>query len=190
MHPDNYTSALVGETDLYVIHVCPICERGFVGHYSGYIDGISSPFSLVDVYPKNRKLSDFSAEIQELSPQFCNIYEQSQSAEQAGLTEICGLGYRKAVEFLVKDYAAYKSPGEKGKIQVEWLSATIKQRIDNGSIKVLAERATWIGNDEAHYLRKFEELDVQNMKHFINAMTTFIDAEIAVQEALEILPRK
>ena len=51
--------------------------------------------------PEKEPLSDI---ISELSPNFCEIYNQAYIAEQTNLMQICGTGYRKSLEFLIKDY--------------------------------------------------------------------------------------
>ena len=43
-----------------------------------------------------------------------------------------------------------------------------------------------IGNDETHYVKKHEDLDVATMKVFINAMVHFIDSDLALEQALGI----
>jgi hypothetical protein len=40
-----------------------------------------------------------------LSPTFAKIFEQASTAEDMRLDEVAGVGFRKALEFLVKDYA-------------------------------------------------------------------------------------
>ena len=56
-------------------------------------------------------------------------------------------------------------------------------------MKVLAERSTWIVNDETHYVKKREELGLDDMKRFIKAMLSYIESELAFEEA-EAIPRK
>lgn len=52
----------------------------------------------------------FSNIISELSPNFCEIYNQAYIAEQTNLMQICGTGYRKSLEFLIKDYLISITP--------------------------------------------------------------------------------
>jgi hypothetical protein len=52
----------------------------------------------------------FPESIQMLSPQFCAIYAEAAAAEAGELIQICGLGYGKALEFLMKDYAKRENP--------------------------------------------------------------------------------
>jgi hypothetical protein len=47
---------------------------------------------------------EFSQIIRGISPDYCEIYNQAHKAEQANLELVAGPGYRKALEFLIKDY--------------------------------------------------------------------------------------
>ena len=71
-------------------------------------------------------------------PDFVEIYHQSEAAENAGLSRICGFGYRKALEFLIKDYAIYKNPGQEDVIKGEALAVCIKKYIKSEYLRDLA----------------------------------------------------
>lgn len=62
-------------------------------------------------------------------------------------------------------------------------SVCIKQYIDNSHIKTLAEKATWIGNDETHYTRKIEDRDITDMKKFIQALVYFVGMVLITEDA-------
>ena len=118
------------------------------------------------------------------------IYNQALQAETIGLNEIAGLGYRKSVEFLIKDYAIYKNPEKEEEIKNTWMKVCIEKYIDNDNIKLLAERSDWIGNDEAHYVRKQEDRDIKDMKKFIKAMVYFIGMTLITDDAASMKPKK
>ena len=42
------------------------------------------------------------ASVEELSPQFAELYNQAAAAEAYSLLDIAGMGYRKSLEFLIK----------------------------------------------------------------------------------------
>ena len=116
----------------------------------------------------DKKGRSFTETISKISPSFCTIYNQSLSAEQDGLKEICGVGYRKAIEFLIKDYLISKSPDQTDSIKKKSLSNCIKDDIVNDNIKAMAKRAAWLGNDETHYLRKWEGKELNDLKKLID----------------------
>jgi hypothetical protein len=125
----------------------------------------------------------FTPELRELSPGFVKIYNQSSAAEDAGLDEIAGIGYRKAVEFLIKDYCIHEHPDDAEKVKMMFLSKCIETYIQQPSIKTLATRIAWLGNDEGHYVRRVAGRDIEDLKRFIDAMTNYIQMELIVQDA-------
>ena len=186
IHSDNMSSILYKNV-LYTIHHCPSCDGVF---FCSYEENSKKLYKLHSVLPQQFVADELPESIKNLSPDFSRIFSQAQKAEENKLTEICGLGYRRALEFLVKDYLCNLYPDHADEIKQQPLGQCIKEGIEDKRIKVLAERATWIGNDQTHYIRKHEHLDIQDMKRFIRAMVAFIDAESAFKEALEVEPKK
>ena len=174
---------------IYLACFCTKCRQMFLAKDTGtcYRENLGYP-DLEQLIPVTPSTEPFSDALSALSPTFVNTYNQAQFAEAQGLTEICGIGYRRALEFLVKDYLIHLSPDEEDTIKAEFLGASIK-RINNDRIKVLAERSTWIGNDETHYVRKHEDFDYTDMKRFIIAMVRYIESELSFEEALSIPPK-
>ena len=180
-----------GACTLYLLSMCKRCNQVFLSAFqerasrsvSGFADFDSALYSI----PYTPNIIKFSDDVRQLSPDFVETYMQAEIAESQRLYRICGVGYRKALEFLVKDYLQHKSPDHADKIPAESLGSFIK-RLEDPRIKVLAERSTWIGNDEAHYVRKHDDLDIEDMKRFIKAMLHYIESELAFEEA-ESIPR-
>ena len=65
----------------------------------------------------------------------------------------------------------------------------IKSYIDNQRITELAEKSAWLGNDEAHYVKKHEDYTILDMKHFIQALVYFISMDLTVLKASGIVSR-
>lgn len=176
---------------LYSIFFCPHCQQCFMVKYSTF----SASPSFIDaghiehIFPRSLRTTDFPEQIKQLSPQFVKIYNQAELAETTGLTEICGIGYRKALEFLIKDYAIHKNPDSSEEIKNTPLAKCIEKYISADSIVTLAKRSAWIGNDETHYVRKHEEFNFTDMKNFIEATQYFISMDLVVEKASAISPK-
>lgn len=56
--------------------------------------------------------TDLPQNIEKVSLNFVDIYSQAIKAESENLDQIAGVGYRKSLEFLIKDYAIYSNPGD------------------------------------------------------------------------------
>lgn len=58
---------------------------------------------------------------------FIKTYRQSLVAESSGLDELAGMGYRKAIEYLVKDWDIQYHPDKKDEIESSWLGKVVSQ---------------------------------------------------------------
>lgn len=163
---------------------CPRCEQSFIGTYfASYETGKYSNFALKSVEPLVPAKQSFNSNIEKLSPQFVKIYNQSLAAESYGLNEIAGLGYRKALEFLVKDFSIRFNPDDAETIKSMPLGSCIRQYINDDDIQLLVEKAAWLGNDEAHYVRKHNDRDTNDMKTFIAASVYLFSLKLTVEDA-------
>lgn len=185
----DHHDSVSARTYAYSLYFCPHCGKCFLVEYGvmdSYYDTPLGTF-INGVYPNLTVETEFSQDISTLSPDFVKIYHQSEEAEYAGLSEICGLGYRKSLEFLVKDYAITSFPSDEEKIKSLALSPCINAYIDNPHIKALATASAWIGNDETHYVRKHENYNLGHLKAFIAAVVSCIDSEICYLRAKQLL---
>lgn len=156
------------------------CQHLFIGYFraTAVESGTSAKiFSLQRLEPKNFKGRIFSDEINSTSKNFVTIFNQAQQAETLGLSEIAGPGYRKALEFLVKDYAIIRYPETSNKIKQKFLASVINDHVSDAKIKSTAKRATWLGNDETHYYRKWEDKELRDMKILIDLTLHWIESE-------------
>jgi hypothetical protein len=120
---------------------------------------------------------------------FIKTYLQSLIAENDGLNEIAGMGYRKAIEYLVKDWAIQENPEDSKEINNLWLSAVIEKYYD-GDLKGILERATWLGNDQAHYNKLFEEYDVDVLKELIDLIMVELDRKFKLKHFNSVIQKR
>ena len=118
---------------------------------------------------------------------FYNNFLNSDLVVIDNLYEICGSGYRKALEFLVKDFIIHQNPALEESVKTERLGKCISDHIENPRIKALSTASAWIGNDETHYVRKHEDYGLKELKAFINAVVLYIDSELSVQAADDLI---
>lgn len=142
-------------------------------------------YSLDHFTPFSREEKIFPDEISTLSPDFIEIYNQAYVAEQEKLNLICGVGYRKALEYLIKDFALKQSPEDTEKIKGMPLQQCLKKFITEPTIKDMAERAIWLGNDETHYVRIWRSKDLKDLKNLIELTVHFISITFKVSKYKE-----
>jgi len=168
------------------------CRRLFIAHYGGGDALARRPMRLMEVEPRNPEPIIVPDEVRTLSPMYVEIREQANAAEAAGLDQIVGMGLRKALEFLVKDYAKHEEPNETkhdGIVKAN-LGTAINNYIDDSRIKQCAERATWLGNDHAHYLVKWEDKDIEDLKRILHLTVNWIDSALVSDKLLVDMPEK
>ena len=141
---------------------------------------------LKQTFPLQKVETNLPEEMNALFPEFENIYSQATYAEVHGLDLIKGIAFRKAVEFLVKQYLIDSDPDQEQEIRDEFLGKSIK-RIQHPLIHKLSTAATWLGNDEGHFTRKHEDYDVADMKRFILALSHLIVAEKVAEAASQLV---
>ena len=175
-----------GSNLLASIFLCNSCKN-FIYTLSVPVLYKTNSYIIAKTYPPIIENAKISNAIENLSPNFSKIFNQAVTAESSGLDEICGVGYRKSLEFLIKDFAIHKYPDKKETIENMPLGPCINAYCDNEKIKTLSIACAWIGNDETHYVRKHEGYSINELKAFIKAVITYIDSELSFEEAEQLL---
>lgn len=188
IRPDLITENII-QNGAELIFKCPSygCERAFIATYQTF-NNYSYFFQRVNI--GELKEVPFSPEIANISPSFIKIYNEAFFAEQHNLFEICGVGYRKSLEFLVKDYLISKNPSKAEVIKKKFLGNCIKENVTDTKIKAVAERAVWLGNDETHYVKLWEEKTLHDLKRLISLTVHWIEMEELTQSFEEEMSTK
>ena len=152
----------------------------FVARYYQFPYG--STYNLSATVPITPNKIEFRTEVADVSPGFCAIYSQADLAEKYELDLIAGCGYRKSLEFLIKDYLSTLHESEAESIRSTSLGECIKKWVDDPKIKVTAKRATWLGNDEVHYSRKWESKDVEDLKALVKLTMNWIESSVLTKK--------
>lgn len=177
-----FTQSL-GQDTIAVIFRCPACGKYFFKAYVCFkIDFNHFTSDFFNCTPSPDLNLNIPKEIESISPEFTEIYTQALNAEYYGLSKITGIGLRKSIEFLIKDYLINYKKEDSNTIKNIMLGKAIA-KIDNSKIQTLARATTWIGNDETHYERRYKDKDVDDMKRFIKALIHFISFELTADEA-------
>jgi hypothetical protein len=179
-----------------VVYLCTSreCENLFLSAYRRYgshqADYPDSRWKFEGSAPWAPVPEKFSKEIEDLSPNFVAVYNEALAAEGRRLTNLVGMGLRKALEFLIKDFAISMHPAKAEQIKQAKLGQVIAAFCDDAKLKATATRATWLGNDETHYERRWEDKDVEDLKVLIRLTVGWIEREILTAQYTEDMPDK
>ena len=171
----------------YVLMKCPICGDAFVCEYQLGTDLIYAQRYIIPhgrVMGGSAQKESFSKEINDISPSFVEIYNQAFQAEQEGLKDICGMGYRKAFEYLLKDYAISLLPEKEDNIAKSPLSKCLALVFNDDERKIF-DRATWLGNDHTHFYNYHESFSVQDLKEIIGICVSKVESKIKEAKYIE-----
>ncbi len=144
--------------NIFSIHICPHCHHGFVTEHHMMVkpnnndedDSVPVEESQV-VYPHSTPDLNINEQIRKISPRFYDVYRQCLIAKNEGLSDLYGMGYRKALEQLVTDFAINKYPDEKEKILAMSLHNRIESYFRDSDAKTALMACKWLGNNETHY---------------------------------------
>lgn len=174
---------------LQLLYRCPRqdCQRAFIATYwqgRNYPGELEKIFALRNTAPYRGVEPEIPDEIKKLSTNFVEIYSQAHTAEHYGLSQIAGVGYRKSLEFLVKDYCISKNTENEQEIKTNFLGVCINEFVDDANIRECAKRAAWLGNDESHYVRKWEDKEIKDLKILIQLTMAWIRNHVLTAQYL------
>jgi hypothetical protein len=185
--PFNGASLAKISGELQTVHHCP--NKACGSHMICYHTSVGPGWKLKKTEPPkltHPALPDFVGEI---SPSFVSIFKEAVEAKERGLAQIAGPGYRKAFEFLIKDYAKSKAkPEEFEDIEKPQANPVVNKYISDTRVQAVAKRALWVGNDETHYLRKWEDRDINDLATLIKLTIEWIDIERQSAAYIEEMP--
>ncbi len=162
------------------------CQEGFFAYYDRKDE--NNVLHLSRCAPISPQKTAWDDTIKSISPNFVEIYDQATAAESYKLDQIAGVGLRKAIEFLIKDFLIHRIPNKKETIKETLLGACIKTFVDDEMLKKAASRAVWLGNDETHYVRKWENKDILDLKKLIKLTVLWIERIEHTAEFLRDMP--
>lgn len=163
---------------------CLICRSLMIAYYNRRNNRV--PFKLQKVVPYKHKEIIIDPEITKLSPSFVELYKQLFKAEYEGLNLLLGVGYRIALEHLVKDYLVYLEPKNKEIINSRSLYRNIS-KIDNQNIRELSRKVSWINADEIQLTKKWDKKDIDDLKKLVKLISSFVTMDIKLKKQLDNL---
>lgn len=148
---------------LVVSYKCTNCEKQFLAVYIKEGERLTLN-TIIPIADKD----EVHPGLKEVSPEFERIHQQAYRAELRGDIDIAAVGYRTALEVLVKDFAI-KELGEREETVA---SKKLAQAIEDysGSVELLqtSDVVRMLGNDYTHYRKKHEDISFETLKHYYN----------------------
>jgi hypothetical protein len=190
VEPKFLTAVLNGEGGdspiLQLVYRCPrkFCGRAFLSFYEGIPQSGSGRrwYFLHHAAPVTPAAPRIPELVAALSERFQRVYTQAAAADELKLDEVAGPGYRKALEILVKDFALTMPGVDPATVKRTLLGPCIETYIPDERVKRVAKRAAWLGNDETHYERRWENQDIEDLKRLLAMTINAIDNELLARK--------
>lgn len=155
----------------------PECSRIYISLYLSH--NADKKLELLYIYPtKLPKILD--PLLQEMSPRFIESYRQANIAENHNCFDLAGSGYRNAIEILIKDYAIIELKEDPTTVAKKKLHICIKEYLGDVDLTRCADVVRILGNDNTHYERKYEELDFNILKTYMDIFIQLITTKLRI----------
>ena len=148
------------------------CRHVFVGQYRLGPDG---EYDLLSVSPLTARREDFSPEIRAFCPPFVEVHHQAQEAEARGLHQLAAMGFRNALELLVKEHAMREDPEAAEAIWTMPLGACVARYVADPTIQACAARAAWLDDGDALHLRHWESRDPTELRTLVRLTVNWLE---------------
>jgi hypothetical protein len=162
------------------------CQSHMIVRYGDTLNRLP----LREIIPLRNLATEFPKAVKEISPTFIQVYAQAEEARQLRLAFIAGPGFRKAFEFLIKDYAISLKPERSEEIKQTFAAKVVDEFIGDPRIQAVARRALWIGNDETHYERKWEDKDIDDLVTLVKTTVSWIETDHQTKAYVQAMPDK
>jgi transcriptional regulator with XRE-family HTH domain len=167
-----------------VSYECSGCHKPYIACYKvrDILDE-EVKSNLLYIGPVLQREVEVSPELQTISPRFRNVYAQAMFAQEQGLMEIAGPGYRKALEILIRDYITHNKPETFGKLNKTYLRNCINDHLPSEfkQLKQIASDCASLGNDEIHYYREYRQNDIKDLAELLNSAFKLIESLLTAE---------
>ena len=141
---------------------CNTCLGIFLSTYDVDLNAKSATFGS---FHPTLSVSYENQHLQDVSPRFIEVYKQSLTADNSGHFALAAIGYRSAVEFLIKDYLVkFRDVAEKDVVKLSLFDAAGKylpQEMVN-----TADVVRILGRDYVHYDVRHPDIDFSVLRDY------------------------
>lgn len=160
-----------------VCYSCTHCKRNYLVTYT--INKKERIANFEAYFPPES--ASFENEIlQGVSPRFVDAYNQALRCEIRGDIELASIGFRQALECLVKDFAITELGAERSEVIKKSLCNAISDYLGEKDLVATADVVRILGNDYAHYERKYPEHDFELLKRYMEIFTKLVETKMLI----------
>lgn len=161
-----------------VAYRCTHCRNPYLVIYK--IDPKAKRTTFEQFFPTFHAVEYTNERLEKISPRFIDSYNQALRAEAIKDFELAAIGYRHAVECLVKDYAITELKKDRKEVAGKRLVDAIGEYLGEKDLVATADVIRILGNDYAHYERKYPEHDFELLKSYMKIFTSLVETKLMI----------
>lgn len=159
-----------------IMYTCNRCRKKYLATYDVDVRSHSGSFGAFYPTVSTTYTNDI---IEPVSPRFIAMYNQAYRAEQAGDIELAAVGYRQALECMVKDYAIAELGKSHEEVASKSLYNAIVEYLETDLVST-ADVIRILGNDYAHYERRHMEVDFPILKRYMGIFIQLLETKLLI----------
>lgn len=158
-----------GRIALLVSFGCPACLKRFIGSYVLNSDD-AEYICIIPIANEERLPECFGL----ISERFVSIHQQAFRAEARDDMQLAIVGYRTALEILLKDYAIKLLHESDAEVRNKGLRKTIEDYTPQ-DVTTAADVVRIIGDDYTHYVNGHPEIAFEEFKSYYSMVLSYIE---------------
>ncbi len=159
---------------VFLIFQCTACKKLFTATYE-----VTNGKSHICCMTPFKPLVFVDELIEKTSPRFIEVYNQAIRAKENGDLNLAAVGYRSALEILIKDYAINDLHEPSEKVVKLDLFHAISNYLSSDTVNA-ADVVRILGNDHTHYERKYPELDFKVLQEYMDIFIHSIRVKLLI----------
>ena len=155
---------------------CTVCIKHYLEIYKLDVEAKTSAY--YTHIPLNNATFDDEL-IARVSPRFIEVYSQALASEQNGHIDLAAMGFRNSLEILVKDYAINQLNEKFDDVKGLALAKAIEKYLNSDMVKA-ADVVRILGNDYAHYIKKYPQHDFEVLKEYMKIFISLVRVQLKI----------
>lgn len=158
---------------------CTHCQKNFFAEYE--TPNTTSPLNLrfVHLFP-DTDIAQPPELLSKLSPRFADLHNQAKTAESKSLIDIAAVGFRAALEVLVKEFAITELNEPAADVESKSLAAVIGMYLQQADLVKTADVVRILGNDYAHFKKSYPQHDFELLVRYYDIFLNLINTKLMI----------
>lgn len=168
------------DNDIQYGNVCYRCTHCQKLYLVSYYVSANNKIAKFGAYFPPKTITYENDVLNGISPRFIDAYNQALRSETCGDIELAAVGFRQALECLIKDFAINEQGADREEVVKKKLCNAISDYLGEKDLVATADVIRILGNDYAHYDRKYPEHDFALLKRYMEIFIKLVETKVLI----------